>query len=156
MTDIDYLGFEIPTATNTTIDVVYRKGGGSKVTVTNDVFGSTTGAILNTTANTLTSSLGKWTKLGFLFDPDDNSRTDGTNQDRVKFFVNGEPLLAGANIVDAGSSDPGIASSNFPDQNGMLPCIVLMKTGSTNMTLDVDWMRCAQFFPPGSQTAPLV
>ena len=157
MTDIDFIGFEITEAQPTTIDVIYNLGGGGgETTVTNDVFGSTTGGITGTTANTLTSTLGKWTKLGFLFNPNATRRTDGTNQDRITFFVNGEPLNGSANIVDAGSTAPGIAHSGFPDGRGMVPVVRLMSADGTTTTFDVDWIRCAQFFPPGSQTAPLV
>lgn len=159
MVDIDYLGFEFKGATGNQIDVIYNKGGTAEFEVVTDVFdaaGAKGGGIVNTTANAIASSLGKWIKLGFLFDPDDNKRTDGSNKDRIHFFVNGEPMNAAHAVIDAGSSDPGIAATNFPDANGMVPAVVVISSGGTTITIDVDWIRVAQFHPSGSETAPQV
>lgn len=158
MIDIDFLGFESKAASPTTWDVIYRLGGASEFEVITDVYSTTSkpGGIVGTTNNTLVSSLGKWIKLGFLFDPNATTKTDGTNADRIKFFVNGEPCNPATAIIDAGSSDPGIAASNFPDGRGMFPSVVLMNSGGGDANMDVDWIRCAQFFPNGDERAPAV
>jgi len=152
------LGFESKAATPTTWDVIYNLGGATEFEVITDVYSTSSkpGGIVNTTNNTLSSSLGKWIKLGFLFDPNATKKTDGTNSDRIKFFVNGEPCNPATAIINDGSSDPGIASSNFPDGRGMFPSVVLMNSGGGDANMDVDWIRCAQFFPAGTERAPAV
>ena len=88
--------------------------------------------------------------------PERDFEADQIAKQTRKVFVTGEPCIPAPAIIDDGSADTGIASSNFRDGRGMVPSVVVMNSGGSDANVDVDWIRCAQFFPNGDERAPAV
>jgi hypothetical protein len=77
-------------------------------------------------------------KFGFVYDPNDVNKTDGTNYDRVVPYWNGVPDRA--NGMDAAD----IAASDFPDSEYLTPIIATKINSTTPVSLYIDWIRCGQ------------
>lgn len=128
--DVACLGFIRPANNGDELDVAYNEAS----EIQNDHGEDVLAATENTTALVANT----WVKLGFVFNPNSNRRSDGTNQDRITFYVNGEAL---GDPIDAAD----LAVSDFPDGAGMVPCVSFTAASGTTTTVDVDWIRCAQF-----------
>ena len=132
--DESALGFFRPTGTPADFDFIYNEASQIQADFAQDILAGNTGG------NTTVLAADTWIKLGFVFDPNSNLRSDGTNLDRITFYVNGEPF-GGTSIID----QVDLEAATFPDDAGMVPVISGTTDGTTSINIDVDWMRCAQF-----------
>ncbi len=115
------------------MDFVYNEAGQAQNDHDLNVFSTGGGALSAIPVNT-------WIKLGFLFQPNWVSRADGTNQDRIVFFINGEPYRAAAAVIDQAD----LEAATFPDDAGMTPVVSVGNEGTVGINVDVDWIKCCQ------------
>jgi len=125
--DVDLLGFW----NDETDDSV-----GSHVHVVTQKTGAAFDTIIDTAATLVADT---YVKLGFHYQPDSIDAAK-----RVEFFVNGTANATGVGETSGDATVYLADSTNFPGGEEMSPLIAIKMASASDMTVTMDWWRCAQ------------